>query len=36
MEDAWWWKLEEEGIFTVSSTYELHAGLLMPLETFSE
>jgi len=34
--DAWWWKLEEEGFFTVSSTYELLAGLLMPPESLFE
>jgi hypothetical protein len=28
--DAWWWKLEEEGSFSVSSSYELLAGLMMP------
>lgn len=22
-EDVWWWKLEEEGVFTVSSTYDV-------------
>jgi len=35
-EDAWWWKLEEEGRFTVRSSYELLAGLMMPPETLSE
>lgn len=34
-EDVWWWKLEEEGVFTVSSTYDLLAGLLFPPEVLS-
>jgi hypothetical protein len=31
-EDVWWWKLKEEGVFTVSSFYELLAGLMLPPE----
>jgi len=31
-EDVWWWKPEEEGVFKVSSTYNLLAELLVPGE----
>lgn len=30
--DSWWWKLEEGGIFSVSSSYSLLVKLQMPLE----
>jgi hypothetical protein len=34
--DSWWWKLEDEGKFTVSSSYELLVGLVLPHEFLSE
>jgi len=34
--DSWRWKLEDEGTFTVSSSYELLVELVLPLELLSE
>ncbi|XP_039689993.1 uncharacterized protein [Medicago truncatula] len=34
--DSWWWKLEDEGKFTVSSSYEFLVGLVSPHEFLLE
>jgi len=35
-EDVWWWNLEDDGVFTVSSTYDRLEGLLFPTEVLCD
>jgi hypothetical protein len=35
-EDVWWWNLEDDSVFTVSSTYDRLEGLLFPPEVLCD